>query len=120
MKGELAEGNGLVPPGARGQGQWGESERACPRGHTFIPCPSPSQISGDPKQTSPTPASHPGELSSLGVAPGGTFSGLCGAGRPRDSPPQGAMRAQSHPSSPAVLAGFVPVASTEGLQHLSC
>lgn len=39
-----------------------------------IPCPSPSQILGDPKQTRPTPASHPGELSSPGVARGGTFS----------------------------------------------
>lgn len=30
------------------------------------------------------------------------------------------MRAQPHASSPAALAGFEPVASTEGLQHPLC
>lgn len=82
-----------------------------------IPCPSPSQILGDPKQTRPTPASHPGELSSPGVARGGTFSvGQGGRGLASLGGNAGAVA----PSFPAVLAGFAPVASPEGSQHLSC
>lgn len=68
-------------------GPEGRDDRETVRGPVFTPCSSPSQMLGDPKQTRPTPASHPGELSSLGVAPGSTFSGLCGAGRPQVSPP---------------------------------
>lgn len=104
MKGESAEGDGQVLLRAGGQGRWGDSERGCPGGLMFIPCPSPSQILGDPKQTRPAPASHPGELSSPGVAHGGTFSGLCGAVRPGTH----LLGARCGPSRTAALQRCVP------------